>query len=541
MTDDARTIRHDYFRTTSRVTTLFCYGYDYFIFVSLRVRASFIFHPHTPPRVVRTMRASPARVGLAPRARPRRTVRPRRGGRAAPTRALITTETEAFDAFMKSASMRSRVALGRGENGRGLFTTAPAGWKAVELLLEVPLDVCIVCPVGRGLATGTDATAKKIVGAWEKRNRPVPDAIKDLMFSKDEDDRELAVVLWLLFATRAGGDIWEAYAAWLPTAANGLPSTLLATDEELASTQNEALVRRAREVRSLVSLAFDRVPFGAVPGKLTPDDLRWGYALVTSRAIAAEVGADEEGGADDTQVAVLAPCVDMANHVDIANVTALKKIGASDGGGLKGAYWRVVTGGSVDGGGGACCLETNRPIQGADEEVTISYQPDASNDELMESYGFSLRGNRNDRLGGANITLRLGAFRQAMEESGVLGGSTPEEDVRRIIAVTASACGGIPPGRELVADDDWTLEGDDIQRELDDAVKLGEAWERELDAFATTLEEDEAELLENRKYTTAFGRAAVEYRAERKRLLGVGLGALSAYVDWLCADDDEEG
>ena len=145
---------------------------------------------------------------------------------------------------MKSASMRSRVALGRGENGRGLFTTAPAGWKAVELLLEVPLDVCIVCPVGRGLATGTDATAKKIVGAWEKRNRPVPDAIKDLMFSKDEDDRELAVVLWLLFATRAGGDIWEAYAAWLPTAANGLPSTLLATDEELASTQNEALVRR---------------------------------------------------------------------------------------------------------------------------------------------------------------------------------------------------------------------------------------------------------------------------------------------------------
>ena len=249
----------------------------------------------------------------------------------------------------------------------------------------------------------------------------MPDAIKDLMFSKDEDDRELAVVLWLLFATRAGGDIWEAYAAWLPTAANGLPSTLLATDEELASTQNEALVRRAREARSLVSLAFDRVPFGAVPGKLTPDDLRWGYALVTSRAIAAEVGADEEGGADDTQVAVLAPCVDMANHVDIANVTALKKIGASDGGGLKGAYWRVVTGGSVDGGGGACCLETNRPIQGADEEVTISYQPDASNDELMESYGFSLRGNRNDRLGGANITLRLGAFRQAMEESGVLG------------------------------------------------------------------------------------------------------------------------
>lgn len=52
-------------------------------------------------------------------------------------------------------------------------------------------------------------------------------------------------------------------------------------------------------------------------------------------------------------------CVDMVNYVDIVNVIVLKKIGVSDGGGLKGVYWRVVIGGSVDGGGGACCLEMN--------------------------------------------------------------------------------------------------------------------------------------------------------------------------------------
>lgn len=79
---------------------------------------------------------------------------------------------------------------------------------------------------------GMDVMVKKIVGAWEKWNCFVLDVIKDLMFLKDEDDCELVVVFWLLFVMCVGGDIWEAYVAWLSTAANGLSSTLLATDEE---------------------------------------------------------------------------------------------------------------------------------------------------------------------------------------------------------------------------------------------------------------------------------------------------------------------
>ena len=462
----------------------------------------------------------------------------------APNRALYDAdESAAFERFTRDASIRSRVRLGRGENGRGLFTTAPAGWKAVELLLEVPLDVCIVCPVGeaRGSAS-TDATARAVVASWERRNASVPEAIKDLMFEKDSDSRELACALWVLFATRAGGKVWESYAGWLPKTrgVDGLPSMLLATEEELEMMQSEGLLARARELRSLVRAAFDRVPFAhGIPGKLTLEDLSWAFALVTSRAIACEVGRDPDGGTDDTQVAVMAPGVDMANHVDVTNVTALKKIGASDGGGLRGAYWRLATGGSVDGGGGACCLETNRPIKGADEEVTISYQPEASNEDLMTSYGFSLRGNRNDRLRVPQMNrLRLGAFRQAIEDTGLLTSDTPEEDVRRFIAVVASAC-GLSIGKELTQDD-WELDADAAQREVDNAVALGQLWEAELTSYATSLEEDEEELARGIKYPTAFGRAAVEYRAERKRLLQTGLSALNAYVDWFYSEEAEE-
>lgn len=52
-------------------------------------------------------------------------------------------------------------------------------------------------------------------------------------------------------------------------------------------------------MRLFVLFVFDCVLFGVVLGKLMLDDLRWGYALVTSRAIVAEVGVDEEGGVDD--------------------------------------------------------------------------------------------------------------------------------------------------------------------------------------------------------------------------------------------------
>jgi hypothetical protein len=461
--------------------------------------------------------------------------------RCPPRRALATTEPEAFNEFIKSASIRSRVELGYGDNGRGLFTTGPAGWKEIELLLEVPLDVCIVAPVGDGDAASEDITARKIVESWERRNATVPEGIKNMMFSKSGEDRELGVALWLLFAVREGGKVWESYGKWLPKKRE-LPSLLLATSDELAMTQNEAIVRQAAFLKAEVRKIFDGLASGLVPGSVTFEDLCWAFSIVKSRAIAAEVGANP-GGNDDTAVAVLAPCVDMANHVDAAKVTALKKIGASDGGGLRGAYWRVITGGNIEGGGGSCCLETNRPLAAKGEEITISYVPAADNLELMMSYGFALRGNRNDRINipmteTTSSRLRLGALRYALEDVGLMSAATAEEDIRRLIAIVGSAC-IIPPGANIV-DDDWELSAEDAERQVGNAQTIAEAWEDELDAFPTTLEADEELLESNVKYDTAFGRAALLFRIERKRLLTAGIDAMYEYINWLYADSEEE-
>ena len=233
----------------------------------------------------------------------------------------------------------------------------------------------------------------------------------------------------------------------------------------------------------------------------------------------------------------------MANHVDASKVTALKKIGASDGGGLRGAYWRVITGGNIEGGGGSCCLETNRPLAAKGEEITISYVPAADNLELMMSYGFALRGNRNDRINipmtdTTSSRLRLGALRYALEDVGLMSAATKEEDIRRLIAIVGSAC-IIPPGANIV-DDDWELSAEDAERQVGNAQTIAEAWEDELDAFPTTLEADEELLESNAKYDTAFGRAALLFRIERKRLLTAGIDAMYEYINWLYADSEEE-
>ena len=66
------------------------------------------------------------------------------------------------------------------------------------------------------------------------------------------------------------------------------------------------------------------------------EDLYYAFSLIRSRAIAAKVGETPESRVDNTDVAVLAPCVDLANHAASKDVNALKKIGASDGGGEAG-------------------------------------------------------------------------------------------------------------------------------------------------------------------------------------------------------------
>ena len=67
---------------------------------------------------------------------------------------------------------------------------------------------------------------------------------------------------------------------------------------------------------------------------------------------------------------------------------------------------------------------------------------------------------------------------------------------------------------------------------------------RALDAFDTTLAQDEAALTAARAGSLPGATprivAAIEYRAERKRCLATGVRALRAYVEWLEADEEEE-
>ena len=70
---------------------------------------------------------------------------------------------------------------------------------------------------------------------------------------------------------------------------------------------------------------------------------------------------------------------------------------------------------------------------------------------------------------------------------------------------------------------------------------MSERWERELNSFPTSLEQDEEELAEGHDYPTSFGFSALFYRMERKRLLETGLTCMNAYVDWLSGESPDEG
>jgi len=198
---------------------------------------------------------------------------------AAPAR--TTTELDERDAFtrlMERAGVKHRVRLASGARGRGLFPSGPVGWGKSAVLLSVPLDVCIVAPFGDapGPPGVGDAVAEELGfikeskkdtfgilrAAWERRaGVRVPEPIVSLMASRDGSDRELAVALWVLFATRSGDrerNVWRAYADWLPTAEQ-MPSLMLANDKELDQLQDEVLKRDALALqRAADALFLDR-------------------------------------------------------------------------------------------------------------------------------------------------------------------------------------------------------------------------------------------------------------------------------------------
>ena len=248
----------------------------------------------------------------------------------------------------------------------------------------------------------------------------------------------------------------------------------------------------------------------------------------------------------------------MANHDDASAVTAIKSVrGTEDADVRAGARVAVEKALNQGVGGPRVVLETTRGMVNAQQEVIISYDPTATNAELMLRYGFSLRGNRNDRLPsvpgggaenvGASARCLPAPMRCALEARGVMTETLDEDERRRVACAVASACGGSAAVSE--EDEAWELDESDVARELAAAEALGKAWADALAAkeAETTLEEDEA-LLSAANAPNGIGLpgadarvvAAIEYRAEAKRALRAGTRACDAYAAWL-REEEEEG
>jgi hypothetical protein len=475
-------------------------------------------------------------------------------------------EEEEFEELLKKCSVRSQVKLDRRNGLRGLFATGAVGWKEPSLLLEVPIDICICSPIGEstgeGVLESNDKTAMRIVESFEKRNkRKLPKFIKKLVQAKTSERREVGLALWVLWAVENGGDVWETYKKWLPKRFD-MPSLLLATDAELDICSNAfdfELKSDAAAIKKKISEMFvkyevqykDEDDVG-LKDSITVDDLFYAFSLVRSRAIAAEVGQTPDSNVDNTRVAVLAPILDMANHASNAQVNALKKIGASDGGGMQGSLFRLVHGGSVDGGGGSVILETRRKVS-QDEEITISYGPQLSNKELMRAYGFTLLANKFDRLSIGNDRdenetnkLNAKAMRLMCEECEIVFKGIDAQSLSRVDAAIRSASldENYYDDNENENDDDETIIEIDIASELLRGEQILQLWSGQLNSILDTLSETDLEdelqsKIENAdknlqlRKSTAFEGASYRYMQSHIRFLSKAIDVLENYVLWL--------
>ena len=177
-------------------------------------------------------------------------------------------EKNEFRSLMEKAGVKHQVRLASGARGRGLFPTGPVGWTESAVLLSVPLDVCICAPFGDedavanelGLNDGYKDTCTILRRAWQRRNgAKVPEAIVSLLDSGSGDDRELGVALWVLWACENGGEVWEAYARWLPKPDGQMPSLLLANERELSQLQDPTLAGEARRLHEAMAAAHNKI------------------------------------------------------------------------------------------------------------------------------------------------------------------------------------------------------------------------------------------------------------------------------------------
>uniref|UniRef100_A0A7S0NTJ5 SET domain-containing protein n=1 Tax=Calcidiscus leptoporus TaxID=127549 RepID=A0A7S0NTJ5_9EUKA len=265
-----------------------------------------------------------------------------------------------FDMLLRQAEGRPpRVTLqgGRGESGRGLFSTADLD--AGEEILRVPSELCLT------------AHRSGVIGGLIGQTDAMVDAAGDLRDEVGEEafnqgatwDVRLALAVFEATAG-CGGPFWDEYRRLLPlppfaTAAASLPPVLL---EELQDPvlQKRGLAKDALLRELYPSLATHSVhpvtsSYAAMdaPLELVPLPLQWTYSLVVSRCFAM---ADEDTFA-------FVPFLDMCQH----SASPSANFTSSDG---------------------DFVLSTLRRMQ-AGEAVTISYDGDAYDSRRMfELYGF---------------------------------------------------------------------------------------------------------------------------------------------------------
>ena len=293
---------------------------------------------------------------------------------------------------MEDAGVRSQVRLASGARGRGLFAPGPVGWGESAVLLSVPLDICIVAPFGDAdpLAAefGTTGTNKDTLvilrRAWETRNKAkIPEAIVNLLDSAASEDRatsccgcsgRFAPAATSGAPTRTGSPA-RRHAQPYPRGRQGArPAPGCGVGQSARALQAVAVSARLPEVNA-------RAPEmkGAPAPDVTLDELKWGFALVASRAVATRVG--EAGGGD---AAIMVPFFDMANHDDNNYVTAIKSVRGTDDsdvdGGIRVGLEKAINRGV---GGPRMVMETTRAMTNSDVEVVNSYDPKAANAELF--------------------------------------------------------------------------------------------------------------------------------------------------------------
>ncbi|CAG9463509.1 unnamed protein product [Pedinophyceae sp. YPF-701] len=283
--------------------------------------------------------------------------------RATPSSPAVETE---LAALIESAGVESSVVVtahwddGGGRSLVGAEVPNPKLAKPDaergQCLLRVPLEVCL---------------SFDLPGA----SPSVREAAEMQPLLSSDAPWEIKLAGMMLYAARCGDSsapecaFWSTYINFIP---RDLASVLVLTQDELELTCDNQLQQRAAQWKKWVERAFREyfVPGRPLAGACKGlDDLLWAVAAVETRAFGARGSA-----AGDTQAHTLVPVLDMANHEPLA-----------------------LSHHAPDPATNTYALFCYGPVPAPGQDVPITYGA-RTNRDLMEQYGFFLRGNPSERI-----------------------------------------------------------------------------------------------------------------------------------------------